>query len=348
MTDETTDSIAREDAVLDEAAGWLAEDVGCAIATVTETWGSSPRPVGSQLAVSGDGRFLGSVSGGCVEGAVVTLAKEAIAAKASRRAEFGVTDEDAWAVGLACGGRIVVTVEPAGGDAFSAPTLDRLREASRTARPVARVVDLDGGAESLVEPSGEVSGAELPPAVIDAALGAMETDRSARLPDSAYFVRPYNPPIRLIIVGATHIAQFLAPIAETAGYGVTLVDPRRAFASPERFPGVEISTDWPDEAFDKLSPDSRTAVVALALDPKVDDVALMRALDSGAFYIGALGSHKNQALRLKRLAEAGYDEAALARIHGPVGLAIGALSPAEIAISILAELTRARRLGPSA
>ena len=173
MTAETTDRIAREDAVLDEAAGWLAEDVGCAIATVTETWGSSPRPVGSQLAVSGDGRFLGSVSGGCVEGAVVTLAKNAIAAKAPRRAEFGVTDEDAWAVSLACGGRIVVTVEPAGGAAFSAPTLDRLREASRTARPVARVVDLDGGAESLVEPSGEVSGAELPPAVVDAALGAM-------------------------------------------------------------------------------------------------------------------------------------------------------------------------------
>ena len=336
-----TPGAADEAAVLEALARWQSE--GAALATVIETWGSSPRPVGSQLAVSGAGRFVGSVSGGCVEGAVVSLAKEAIETHAPRLIEFGVTDTEAWALGLACGGRVAIYIEPAGGPGLAASTVGRLLEAQRGERPVARVVDLLSGAESLIEPGGQASGAPLGEAVRAAALTALEEDRPGLVPGTKSFVRPHLPAPRLIIVGATHIAQSLAPMAALAGYGVVIVDPRRAFATPERFPGVALLIEWPEPAFARLKPDQRSAVVTLAHDPKVDDVALALALESPAFYIGALGSRSNQAKRLERLKAAGVPEAELARIHGPIGLAIGALSPAEIAIAILAQITKVRR-----
>jgi xanthine dehydrogenase accessory factor len=157
------------------------------------------------------------------------------------------------------------------------------------------------------------------------------------------FAQVHNPPPRLLLVGAVHISQAMAPMAAMAGYGVSVIDPRRAFATDERFPGIDMRGDWPDEAMAALKPDRRTAVVTLTHDPKLDDPALQAALRSPAFYIGALGSKKTHAARLQRLAAAGFTPADLARIHGPVGLAIGALSPAEIAISVLAQITAARR-----
>lgn len=346
LTGEDAARLTGEDAVLEEARRWHDEGKGAALATVIATWGSSPRPVGSQLAVSGDGRFVGSVSGGCVEGAVVLLAREVIAEGAPRTVEFGVGDEEAWAVGLACGGRVEIYVERAGGPAYPAATLARLLDACRGRRPpVARLVDLENGEESLVEPDGRTSGRALPDAAAAAARRAIRLERSALVPGTQLFVRAYNPPARLIIVGATHIAQSLAPMARLAGYGVAIVDPRQAFAAPERFPGFPLLPDWPEAAFAALAPDGRTAVVTLAHDPKVDDRALKLALESPAFYVGALGSRNNQERRLERLRAAGVPEQSLKRIHGPVGLAIGALSPAEIAVAILAEITKARRLG---
>ena len=158
------------------------------------------------------------------------------------------------------------------------------------------------------------------------------------------FLQVFNPPLRLMVIGAVHIAQALAPMASLAGYHVTVVDPRRAFATDSRFPDVAMTQDWPDEAMTALAPDRRTAVVALTHDPKLDDPGLDVALRSEAFYIAALGSRRTHAGRLERLAELGHDAATLARIHGPAGLDIGAVSPAEIAVSVMAEMTRALRV----
>lgn len=173
----------------------------------------------------------------------------------------------------------------------------------------------------------------------------LASDRAAVVegPDGAWFLNPFNPPLRLILVGAVHIAQPLALIGSLAGYDVTVIDPRTSFASAERFPDVALVTDWPDEAMAALAPDARTAIVTLTHDPKLDDPALHAALRSPAFYIGSLGSKKTHAARVARLAEAGFAQDDIARIHGPVGLSIGAKSPAEIAVSIMAEITETLR-----
>jgi xanthine dehydrogenase accessory factor len=181
--------------------------------------------------------------------------------------------------------------------------------------------------------------------LIKAASQVLASDRGAVVegPDGDWFLNPFNPPLRLILVGAVHIAQPLALIGSLAGYDVTVVDPRTSFASAERFPDVALVTDWPDEAMAALAPDARTAIVTLTHDPKLDDPALHAALRSPAFYVGSLGSKKTHAARVARLAEAGFTEDEIARIHGPVGLSIGAKSPAEIAISIMAEITETLR-----
>ena len=172
---------------------------------------------------------------------------------------------------------------------------------------------------------------------------ASDRGRIAEGPDGEWFLNPFNPPLRLILVGAVHIAQPLAQMGRLAGYDVTVVDPRTSFASPERFPEMHLVTDWPDESMAALAPDARTAVVTLTHDPKLDDPALQAALRSPAFYVGALGSKKTHASRVARLTEAGFTDNEIARIHGPVGLSIGAKSPAEIAISIMAEITETLR-----
>jgi len=182
----------------------------------------------------------------------------------------------------------------------------------------------------------------------EAAARVLDRDESGtvRLGEADWFLHAYNPPLRLIVVGAVHIAQALAPFAVPCGFAVTIVDPRRSFASDERFPGMEISTDWPDEALEKFAPDSRTAVVTLTHDPKLDDPALDRALKSEAFYIGALGSRRTHAARLARLRELGHQDNALSRIRGPVGLNIAAVTAPEIALSIIAEIVAVRRNAP--
>lgn len=219
--------------------------------------------------------------------------------------------------------------------------LDELLQARAAKRAIALVTDLATGAQTIVDPA---TASSLSDETKSAVLRAIQDDRSSALdaPEGRLFIQVFTPPVRLILVGAVHIAQALAPMAALAGYAVSVVDPRRAFASDARFPDLDLSTQWPDEAMLRLKPDSRTAVVTLTHDPKLDDPALAAALASGAFYIGALGSRKTHAARLARLREAGATDDQLARIHGPVGLAIGAVSPAEIAVSILAQITQAR------
>jgi xanthine dehydrogenase accessory factor len=221
--------------------------------------------------------------------------------------------------------------------------LDRLLRLRAAKRPAALVTDLASGAQAVVE-DGEVAG---PLALGDAELAAVRDavrdDRSGLAPETNRFVQVFNPPLRLVVVGAVHIAQHLVPLAARAGYDAILVDPRRAWASEERFPGVAVLSEWPDAALRALAPDRRTAVVTLTHDPKLDDPALAAALASPAFYIGALGSRRTQAKRLDRLRAQGFEAAALARIHGPVGLDIGARSPAEIAVALLAQIIQVRR-----
>ncbi len=301
-------------ATLVAAAAWSAAGHSVAIATVIATWGSAPRRIGSHLAVRDDGLFEGSVSGGCVEGDVVTEAQALLAAgSGARRLDYGVADETAWSVGLACGGKISVLVQRLSEDGFSSALVNRLAGAAASGESITLATDIATGV------SREGAGAD--------------ND----------FSRTYPPPRRVAIIGAVHIAQALVPLAIAIGITPTVIDPRGLFAAADRFAGLDLDNRWPDEALAEWKPNAASAVVALTHDPKLDDVALAAALRSPAFYIAALGSRKNHAARRDRLATLGFDPATLDRIHGPAGLAIGAADPPEIALSIAAEMTAAWR-----
>ena len=310
------------------ALDWYRAGKGAALATVVETWGSAPRPVGRQLVVSGDGEMEGSVSGGCVEGAVVIEAMEAVQTGEAKMLEFGVSDDEAFAVGLACGGRIRVLVEPVGAS-LPEPLLADLVAARAARQPVAYITDPDHGKSRLAGPD-ESHLAE-----------RFRKDQSGM--EGSEFIAIHNPPLRMIVVGAVHIAQALLPMARMAGYDPILVDPRPAFGSEARFENQLIVEDWPDEALDAIGLDTRTAVVTLTHDPKLDDPAITRALASDVFYLGCLGSKRTHAKRVARLQEAGFSEEQITKIHAPVGLDIGARGPGEIAISIMAQITQRLR-----
>jgi xanthine dehydrogenase accessory factor len=219
--------------------------------------------------------------------------------------------------------------------------LEKLQQVRAAKRPAALVTHLTDGRQWLLveaQGSGELS---LTPAQQAAAAEALTADRSGPLADHPdLFVHVYNPPLRLLVVGAVHISQALVPMAQIAGYEVIVIDPRKAWSNEERFPSVRLVDAWPDDAMTELAPDHRSAVVVLTHDPKLDDPALGVVLRSPAFYVGALGSRKTHAKRVERLREAGLGDDAIARIHAPIGLAVGARSPAEIAISILAQITQ--------
>jgi xanthine dehydrogenase accessory factor len=332
------------DAVVEQALAWRAEGRKVALATVARTWGSSPRPAGSKLAVNDAAEFVGSVSGGCIEGAVIQEALEVMASGASRVLGFGVSDETAWEVGLACGGNVEVFVEavaPELGRGITTAVLEALRDARRARRQVVLVTPLDGSAHRVVPVAPDPGGEPLAVAIAEVA----RADRAEVVegPGGALLIEPHLAPLRLIVVGAVHVAQPLAEMAALAGFAVTLVDPRRAFATAARFPGQALVVGWPDAVIGELAPDARTAVVTLTHDPKLDDPGLVAALASPAFYVGCLGSKKTHAARRTRLGERGIDAAALDRLRGPVGLRIGARTPAEIAVSILGEIIAALR-----
>lgn len=295
---------------IDAARDWLVRGHQVAIATVVETWGSAPRAVGAHLVIRDDGLFEGSVSGGCVEGDVITAALDLMARGGWQRLDYGVADARAWEVGLACGGRIAVLVQTVADGVFAPALLDALAGARDAGRTLTIATELSTGVSSVAA-SGD-------------------------------FVRAYPPPLRVAIIGAVHIAQTLVPLAGLVGFDATVIDPRGLFAAGPRF-DTAVDERWPDEALADWRPNAASAVVALTHDPKLDDVALACALRSDAFYIAALGSRKNHAGRLERLRAQGFDDAACARIHGPAGLAIGARGPAEIALSIAAQMVAAWR-----
>jgi xanthine dehydrogenase accessory factor len=307
------------------ALDWHQAGKGAALATVIQTWGSAPRPVGAQLAISGAGDMMGSVSGGCVEGAVVVEAMEALEDGTPRILEYGVSDDEAFAVGLACGGTIRVMVEPIGA-AMPENMLADLTAHRKALTPVAYFVNTQTWQRGLSTIGFEER---------------FRTDQSGF--EGEVFIAIHNPPLRMAVIGGVHIAQALLPMARAAGFAPVLIDPREAFASADRFPDTVILNDWPDAALASFKPDARSAIVTLTHDPKLDDPAIQAALGSQCFYLGCLGSTRTHAKRVARLEEAGFEAAAIARIHAPVGLDIGAKSPAEIAVSIMAEIIQRLR-----
>ena len=325
--------------ILASALDWLAEGRSVALATVLQTWGSAPVPPGSQLAIDGEGNFAGSVSGGCVEGAVIAEAAETMASGKPKTLQFSVADDTAWAVGLACGGAIRIFVEPL----VPGQNLDVLAELARTVsgrKSAALVTDLASGTHSLALKPSDVR-PELRPALHD----AFARNKSAVVEGKHgdVLINVFSPPVRLVVVGAVHVAQALVKMARMLGHEVVVVDPRSAFATQMRFGDVTIRQDWPGDVMPGLGIDACTAVVALSHESRIDEPALIHALKSDAFYVGAMGSKKTHAGRVARLAEAGVAPEAIARIHAPIGLDIGATGPAEIALSIIAEITAAQR-----
>ncbi len=314
------------------ARRWLAEQGQAAVATVVATWGSAPVPAGGQLVVGPGDRFEGSVSGGCVEVDVLVEAADAMAAGKPKLIEYGVSDEAAWRVGLACGGTIKVFVEPL--TRADIPVIDAILAAAEQRRSMLI-------ATKTVDGSRRIFGADEVPE----ALAAHFAEGGTRLidtPEGPVVVQPLLPPLRVVVAGATHIGQVFAEMARLVGYSVTVIDPRPMFASAERF-GTVAMPEWPQESLDELGFDERTAVVALTHAAHIDDEVLAAALRSPCLYIGALGSRATNAKRMERLKAAGFDEEALKRIHAPVGLNIGAKGPAEIAVSILAEIVKVVR-----
>lgn len=324
--------MAQDTGIPETALAWLGEGRKVALATVVKTWGSAPRPVGSQLVIDGEMAFEGSVSGGCVEGAVIHDAVEALGDGTCRLLEFGVSDDTAFEVGLACGGNIQVMVEPIGVGQGPGRDLIETLVAHRAARePVVYEVNLTTWDRRIIQRDQRDEGLE----------ARFRTDKSAR--DGDIFQGVHNPPLRLAVIGAVHIAQPLVQMAKMAGYDVALCDPRDSFASAQRFPDEVFLDGWPDEALAAHGLDARTAVVTLSHDPKIDTPALQTALASDAFYIGALGSTRTHSKRVEALEKEGLSADVIARIDGPVGLDVGAISPAEIAVSIMAEMTERLR-----
>ena len=312
MTDQADDI-----EVLEGALAWLQSGHQVALATVIKTWGSSPRPPGSLLAMNDTGQFVGSVSGGCIEESLLTrYGNGELAGPAPTMVDFGVDRQEASRNGLPCGGRLEVLIEQLSGPESVAPLLARLRDGELVSRRVSLAtgeVDLqqgDGGTEFQLS--------------------------------EAAVVKTFGPAWQLLLIGDGQLARHLASMARHLDYRIIICDPRDAFAPLAPLAEVHYSRLMPDDVVQGLSDQARTAIVTLAHDPRQDDLGLSAALESQAFYIGALGSNRSAQARNERLASLGYSAQQIERIHGPAGLHIGSKRPAEIAVSILAQITAIR------
>ena len=302
---------------------WLAHGHSAALATVVRTYGSSPRPAGSLAAIRADGAVVGSVSGGCIEQDLIARVRTAIPALPQRLVYGGAPEENRrWR--MPCGGQMEVVLEPAP----SAVILDQILAALHARQPIARRLDLTSGASSLFR-SGTAS--QFTP-------GAT----SHLVCDAQQLITPHGPQLRLLIIGAVQTARYLAEMAAALDYTVLVCDPREEYRATWNVSGSELLSGMPDDAVAAAQPDAYTAIVALTHDPKLDDMALMEALRSPAFYVGALGSRRNNARRRERLALLDLAANDIARLRGPVGVPIGSHTPPEIAVAILADLIAVR------
>jgi xanthine dehydrogenase accessory factor len=336
--------------ILSDLEHWdAANNKSIALATVIQTWGSSPRRAGAKMAITPDGKITGSVSGGCVEGAVFDTGVDVLKSNRPRLLHFGVADETAWEVGLACGGSIDIFVQPLDTEFYKSLRSILVEEQSAVSVTVVRGPDELIGREMLMRDDGSVMGTidnDLYPIVLKVTkeiLAGGVSRRAMLNEDVEVFVEVILPPPTLIAVGGVHITIALMALAKTLGYRTVVIDPRSAFGNQTRFPNVDqLIPLWPDEAFQQISLTRSTAIAMLTHDPKLDDTALKIALPSPAFYVGALGSKITQTKRRQRLLDDGLTEEQLKRLHGPIGLEIGAGTPEEIAMSIMAEIVAAR------
>jgi xanthine dehydrogenase accessory factor len=348
--------------VLEQVSGWFGEGRRFGLATVVRTWRSAPRQPGASMAVSHDGEAVGSVSGGCVEGAVYELAQQVMETGVPVLQTYGVSDDDAFAVGLTCGGILDVFVEPV--DAAGFPELPDVVAAVRAHEPIAVATVVAGpgrvGGRLVVRPEG-VSGSlgteRLDAAVTDDARGMLEHGTTAVLhlgphgerrgDELSVFVQSFAPPPKMFVFGAIDFAAAVARVGKFLGYHVTVCDARGVFATPKRFPDAdEVVVDWPHRFLSRTTVDSRTVICVLTHDPKFDVPLLEVALRTDAAYIGAMGSRRTHDDRLKRLREQGLTQDELSRLASPIGLDIGARTPEETAVSIAAEIV-AHRWGGS-
>jgi xanthine dehydrogenase accessory factor len=329
--------------LLDDLDRWIAAGDDIAIATVVGVRRSAPRPPGAKMAVNANGLVSGAVSGGCVEGAVVVAAEDVLKGGEPRLLHFGIADDEAWDVGLPCGGEIDVWVDRFAHDGLAALA----REGGRGAL----VTRIDDGRKLLVRADGTRVGALGDQALDDAAaafadeLMWLERSEQREHDGVALFVDAVFPAPRLIVFGAVDYATALCALARTAGWRPYVVDPRARFATPERFPdALEVIAAWPDDAFERLGGiDRATSIAVLTHDPKLDDAALSIALCSQAAYVGAMGARRAQAARRERLLALGMTDDELARLSAPIGLDLGAITAEETALSIMAEVVAARR-----
>lgn len=312
----------------EHALAWHRAAAAAALATVVETWGSAPAVSAVCWRFPATVKWQGPFRAAASRAPVVVEAMEALEDGKPRLLEYGVSDGDAFAVGLACGGTIRVLVQPVG-SALPEDILASLVDERAARTPVALVTDLQIGGPRLSKDHPD----------------RFRLDRSGVEEDGRTFVAIHNPPLQMVIVGGVHIAQALVPMARIAGFDPIVLDPRESFANAARFPQTRIVTEWPDDGLDLIGIHARTALVLLTHDPKLDDPALLRGFDSPAFYIGALGSKRTHAKRVERLTEASVSADNIARIDAPVGMDIGASGPAEIAVSILAQVIASLRLG---
>ena len=312
-----------DDRLLLKAVSWHEQDMAFALAIVIRTWGSSPRQAGAIMLVNQEGEIAGSVSGGCVEGAVIEASHQMMAQHAATRLDFGVADETAWEVGLSCGGQISVFVIAS--SCLQERLMAEIKDTLNKRADLNLLCDLNTASIEQL--------AQDPPA-----------DGQNKLnEDEALFTLSLMAQPRLYIIGAGHISQHLAPMARQTGFEVSVIDPRAAFANEARFQDISLYCGWPDEVLNAGNLDKNSAVVTLTHDPKIDDRALHIALKAPVFHIACLGSTRTHTKRLERLKEAGFSADKCAQIKGPAGLNIGAKTPSEIAVSILAELISARR-----
>ncbi|GJM35316.1 MAG: XdhC/CoxI family protein [Saprospiraceae bacterium] len=334
--------------IFDTIQNWMQVNQPFATATVIKTWGSSPRPIGSTLLINQDMEMAGSVSGGCVEGAVVKAAMDILETGAPQILKFGVSDEEAWAVGLSCGGAIQVFVEPF--PAFAKMEAERqiwpaLQQAFNNNEACILVSQLDAGTGKhlLVYPDGRTLGS-LPATWSKAALVAYNERKNQLLDtdEGQYFVQVFPRKSQLLIIGAAHITTDLVRLGNWYDFETIVIDPRGIFANKTHFPDPphQLFVDWPVEVLPNFTLDAYTYAVLLSHDPKIDDQALHLLLHSEVAYIGALGSRRTQQKRVKRLTDAGFSEEQIARIHGPVGVDINAQRPKEIALSIMGEIIK--------
>lgn len=332
---------------------WLTQNEPIGLATVIQTWGSAPRGVGAKMAFTLDGKITGSVSGGCVEGQVFQVGTEVITSGQPQLLHFGVADETAWEVGLACGGNIKIFVKLLDPDFYAVVRTNLLEW-----RHMATTTVVDGpskliGREVLYVEDEKTHGtlgegldilcAEITRAAMDEGQSRLVTLQSETKDPTELFIEVILPPPAMVIVGGVHIAVALTSFAKTLGYHTIVIDPRRAFGNAARFPEVDrLIHAWPEEAFAQISLTKTTSIVTLTHDPKIDDTALKIALKSPALYVGALGSRKSQEKRRNRLLAEGVTADQLSRLHGPIGLDLGGKTPEEIALAVMAEIVAAR------